>query len=367
MTPAALSGYLMVPLSGVMLCAAPAVTRPTLQFGIRVPPAHVSAPVIARQRHVYHWRTAAVAACATTALIASQGYGSWWLPRIILLLEVTADVCCFLLARKKVAAVKTAEAWFARLRQTVVADTSWRSRPEPYPVRWLIPAATVIAGTAIIGIARYRHLPAHLALGLGVTGGHPVLKSPVAAFAIVIGQLYVTGVWSGLLVLVYHSRPDIDTAAPAASLRQYRKLLTTYTRAALTMLALIDVTLLLAALQQWRVYQLSGSAGAAVLLAPFAAGLLTLVIVVVRAGRQRVRAAGVRPLFAQRACADRDDDRFWKGGLVYVNHGDAAIVVPARFGIGWTFNFGNPAAWLAIGGIIATGVGLALLRIAAGM
>lgn len=67
------------------------------------------------------------------------------------------------------------------------------------------------------------------------------------------------------------------------------------------------------------------------------------------------------------AGTDRDDDRFWKAGLVYVNRGDPAVMVSARFGLGWTLNLGNPAAWLLIGAILASGAGLAVLRIAAGM
>jgi uncharacterized membrane protein len=65
--------------------------------------------------------------------------------------------------------------------------------------------------------------------------------------------------------------------------------------------------------------------------------------------------------------AGRDDDRFWKAGLIYVTRADPAIVVPARIGVSWTLNLGNPAAWLVIAVIIGTVAGLAVLRIAAGM
>jgi hypothetical protein len=39
MTPAALIGDALVPLLGAMMCRVPAITRPTLQFGVRIPPA----------------------------------------------------------------------------------------------------------------------------------------------------------------------------------------------------------------------------------------------------------------------------------------------------------------------------------------
>jgi uncharacterized membrane protein len=64
---------------------------------------------------------------------------------------------------------------------------------------------------------------------------------------------------------------------------------------------------------------------------------------------------------------DRDDDRLWKAGLIYVNRDDPAIMVGARFGVGWTFNFANPIAWLVIAGIMAAPAGLALILRAAAM
>ena len=35
-------------------------------------------------------------------------------------------------------------------------------------------------------------------------------------------------------------------------------------------------------------------------------------------------------------------------GLVYVNPADPRLVVPKRFGIGWTFNFAKPIAWVLL-------------------
>ena len=366
MTPTMLIGNVLVPLLGALMCTLPTVSRPTLQFGVRVPPAHVGAAVIRQERRTFYRRSAAVAVCCAAAAVISWRSGSDWLPRIILLLELAADASCVWLARRKIIAVKTAEGWFAGLRQTVVADTSWRTQPQPFPVRWLIPAVSVIAATLVIGILRYPHLPDQLAIGLPPPGARLVPRSPVSAFALVIAQLYVTSMWTGLMVLVYRSRPDIDRADPTASLRGYRGLLDSYTRAALTLLGLVDLTFLLAALQRWQLYQLHG-VGAILPALPALAGVLILVVVAMRAGLERARSAGSGERPRPGSAADRDDDRFWKAGLVYINRSDPAIMVAARIGVGWTFNVGNPAAWLIIAVFIATAVGLEVIRLAAGM
>src|ERR1700722_10661512 len=319
MTAARVIGEVMVPFFAVLMCLGPAMTRPTVSFGVRVPAERVGSPVIRQERRAYRWRTAAVGACCTIAVVLLAGYGSWWLSRIILLLEVAADLGCYWLARQQVTAVKTAEDWYAGHRQIVATDTSWRTDPPRFPVRWLVPALAVITVTIVVGALRYPDLPARLVAGWG---GRRVPKSVLAAFAVVVGQLYVTVLWTGLMVLVYRSRPDIEAADPAGSTQRYRRFLAAFSRAVLTLMALVNLSVLLAALRNWQVYRLSGPASALPVL-PFAVGLLVLAVVGYRVGQggyrlaaSAGRAAGGR---GPAAGTDRDDDRFWKAGLIYVN------------------------------------------------
>ena len=152
--------------------------RPTVQFGVRVPRERAGAPVIRRERRAYYWRTAAIGLCCTAVAVLVQGRGSGWLTGIILLPEMAADFCCFRVARRKIAAVKNADDWFAGLRQTVVTDTSWRTDPPRFPVRWLVPALAVIAATIAVGALRYPGLPAHIATTAPVTGCPSLPSAP---------------------------------------------------------------------------------------------------------------------------------------------------------------------------------------------
>lgn len=352
MTPAALVAVLLVPLLGVLFCVSPAISRPTLQFGVRIPGDRAALPVVRGQRRAFYWRTAVVAGCCTAAAAVLAGHGAIWQVRVVLLAEILADLGCFGLARNRIAAAKNSGGWFAGRRQVVTADTSWRTSPVRFPVCWLLPAVAVIAATAITAMLRYPAL----------RSGHLVPRSPLGGFGPVAGQLYVTVMWTVLLQFVYRSRPDIDVADPAASARQYRRFLAAVTRAILTMLALIDLTMLLAALRRWQI----SSMPAAVTILPFLAGLAVLIVVSWRAGQGGSRlGGGLRPAPAH--VAPRDDDRFWKGGLIYVNRDDPAIMVGSRFGVGWTFNFGNRLAWLVIAGIVAGPAGLVVIRAVAGL
>jgi uncharacterized membrane protein len=364
MSASRLFAEVAVPFFAVTLCLAPVVTRPTVPFGVRVPGERVGAPVIRQERRAYFWRTAAVGACCIVAAVLLRDYGSWWLTRVILLLEVVADLGCYWLARQKITAVKTGENWYAGHRQVVATDTSWRTDPPRFPVRWLIPALIVIAVTVVVGALRYPDLPARLAVA--GRGGRQVPKSVVTVFAVVAVQLWVTALWTGMMLLVYRSRPDIEAADPAASTRRYRRFLAACTRAVLTLIALVNLSVLLVALRNWQVYRLAGAASALPVL-PFLVGLLVLAAVSFRVGQGGSRLPGGAGGHGAAAGTDRDDDRFWKAGLIYVNRDDPALLVGSRFGVGWTFNLANPTAWLVIAAIVAVPAGLAAISAAAGL
>ncbi len=59
----------------------------------------------------------------------------------------------------------------------------------------------------------------------------------------------------------------------------------------------------------------------------------------------------------------RDDDRYWYGGFFYNNPDDPALLVPKRFGLGWTVNFGHPQGKLFLIGMLLLPLVLAILTV----
>jgi uncharacterized membrane protein len=49
---------------------------------------------------------------------------------------------------------------------------------------------------------------------------------------------------------------------------------------------------------------------------------------------------------------DPTPNECWKGGIIYHNPADAALLVQRRDGIGFTFNTGNPWTWIILTGIV---------------
>jgi hypothetical protein len=84
MTTGVLAADGVVAFAGIMMVLAPAVSKPTVAFGIRVPPERTRAPCITAARRVYTVRAAAVGACCTVAAFLLPGGAPAWLPRLVL-------------------------------------------------------------------------------------------------------------------------------------------------------------------------------------------------------------------------------------------------------------------------------------------
>lgn len=58
---------------------------------------------------------------------------------------------------------------------------------------------------------------------------------------------------------------------------------------------------------------------------------------------------------------DRQNHSQWKAGMYYVNREDPSIFVEKIEGVGYTLNFGHPAAWLLFAVLLFLPLAIALL------
>jgi uncharacterized membrane protein len=81
---------------------------------------------------------------------------------------------------------------------------------------------------------------------------------------------------------------------------------------------------------------------------------IAAIVVYMIAGAQRIS-------YAMTAAQDSTPDRCWKGGLIYYNPSDPALMVPKRLGVGYTLNLGRPMAWLVVCAILIIPIILPLI------
>jgi uncharacterized membrane protein len=217
----------------------------------------------------------------------------------------------------------------------------------------LASAVIVILATVVIGVISYPSMPEILAVHYDAKGvtNRVVAKSVGAAFSLVFVQIGVTALLAGIAAVIVRSRPDVDPAHPVSSARWYRQYMSLGAKALLGLVAMIDLGMLGTSLLMW-----TGTVtpwAPLVVVLPILSAAVVAVVILARNNLERNGAEGDTGLI------HRDDDKHWRGGLFYVNREDHALVVPRRFGLGWTLNFGNPRAAMLLAGAAAL-IGLAV-------
>ena len=327
----------------------PSITSATVPFGVRVPAQHADDPTVARQTRSYRWRVllGGIAAAGIGVAIYALTGETLLLPLTVLLL-VGVWYGCFFLAHHEIRAANAAGGWYEGLHQGIAVDTALRTDPPRFPWLWLAPALIVTLATVVIGVILYPSMPETLAVHYGAMGVPDRLaaKSVGAAFSLVFVQLGATAVLVGIAAgIVFRSRCDIDPAHPVASARWHRQYMTLGAKALLGLVAMIDLGMLGSSLLMWT--GTVTSLAALVVVLPILAGVVVAVVVLARNNRERDKGEEDTGL------THRDDDKYWRGGLFYINREDHALWIPRRFGLGWTLNFGNPRAAMLLAGVVA--------------
>jgi uncharacterized membrane protein len=361
-------------LIGFLSLLTPLLTPRTVQFGVRLPAERAGDPVVAHARRTYWIGIGAVTAVAVSAGLFVRSAGAAAI--VADLVELVGSVAAYLLARSHVADAKRDGHWFEGRRQVTVTDTTLRTRPEPFPWPWTLPAVAITVGTAVVGAVRYPHLPPRLVSHYDA-GGHPTSytdKTFVSAFGLVMVQIAVTALIVVLSRVTARGKAELDAQDPHAAER-HRRFVTAMARCLLVLAAAVDLTMFFAALAMWNLVSSTGFFPV-LLIAPIVVATAGLVVVTVRVGQggSRLRVEGAEAASSGiglgtgsgigsgagnrigNGAVNRDDDRFWKLGMVYVNREDPAVFVQKRFGVGWTVNFGRPAVVGLLVGILAIAV-----------
>ncbi|MFB9926741.1 DUF1648 domain-containing protein [Amycolatopsis halotolerans] len=353
MTSSVLLDLAVIALLATVFWAMPALTRPTLPFGVRVPAARIAESAIVRAHHRYA-RGVLVAGTFAFVLVAFASAGLRWESAAAFAVPVLAAACCGLgyLAHRTVAAAKRSGDWYSGTRQAVATDTSLRTDPVRPQWIFLAPAAVLFGITAAIGAWRYGELPATLPTPNGVivdvarrsetTVGH--------AFATVIAQLLITVLVGLLGIALPRARPELDAAQPAASAARYRVYLAGVLRLLFGTAGCVTASLLVASLEVWEI--VPATTGVTVVsYLPLAVALVAWVAFTFRVGDAGHRLPSEEEDSSR---VQRDDDRYWHlAGQVYVNRGDPALLVHRRAGVAWTLNLGHPISWAILAALAA--------------
>ena len=351
-------------LFGILFAAIIAFRPPGLPLSVRVPQAHANDAVV--HSAIRRFRLGLVLAWVLTAALTVTLAVADLTPLATLLpvlLYATLSILVLVLSRRMILRAKREGGWFEGLPVRVSAQITVPAYRHP-PIIWPALAVIVLAVATAVNAALYPTLPDPLPVHFKIAGDPNgwAAKSVWSVF----GVLMVGAADVVLLTVLsffaarYSARTQADDSAEQAALRSevQRSMLTSLLSRLSFVIALgisaIELAQRLLPGAKW------ATAASAI---GFVVLVMVLIISTVTRARVQVRPANVRD--PRRARPDAaDDDKHWKGGLFYVNRDDSALVVPRRFGLGWTLNLGRPggiAVMLLLLLVIAGGVAAGIL------
>ncbi|MCI8468116.1 MAG: DUF1648 domain-containing protein [Eggerthellaceae bacterium] len=351
---------LTVVVTGGLLAATPWLMPKDEYFAVTVPPAARADARLVGFRRRYAQAMAAITAVCALGLVAVLAVGpvdassaalAWALGGAVLI-PVVASFCLMLHYRRRVQDVKRAEGWRAEGR-AAVAVVGEDDIPRPLSMAWDLLYIPVILGTLALVIATYPSMPDLIPMHADFSGtvNSWAPKNPAALFPVAT-QLFLAVVMVFCHWTILRSKRPTGVGAPVTTALAYgmfaRASSVLLVATGLLLTTVMGVTFVLSDIGVITL----GTVAVVILVAvaPVVAGSIVIAVVYGQAGSRLARRLGASG--EETARLDADDDRYWKLGVFYVNPDDASLFLPERFGIGWTVNWGRPAAWGILVGLI---------------
>ncbi|WP_418924160.1 DUF1648 domain-containing protein [Ellagibacter isourolithinifaciens] len=249
--------------------------------------------------------------------------------------------------RKRVEVIKREEGWKAE-RDEAVALIGFEEAPVPPSLAWNVVYVPIVLITLAIGLALYPSapdmVPTHFDFAGNVnqwTPKGPALIAFPLLFEVFMAACFIFSHW-----MTIRSKKDIDPARPAISAYAYGA----FARAECILL-LVGGSVLTAVLGFVMILMMTEVLSLFVTMALifattviFVGATIAVSIVYGQSGSRLIKR------LEENGDIIADNDEHWKAGIFYWNKDDASLVLPKRFGVGWTMNWARPATWVIVGG-----------------
>lgn len=339
----------------------PKFLKQTEAFGVYVPEQYAKEETVVRLKKRYS------TVVLTSGLIILVGYLFWALiqkptEETLVLISVGVQFTIMFVGlgyyfylHMRVKKLKEEQQWLSGKSEVRVVDLNFQEKQQLLPrVVFIIPMIVTI-GLIIYTFVKYPEMPDLIPTHWGPNGQPDAFseKSYFSSISLLLILLVMQGMFLMMSEGMKFSGSRINPANKKTSLAQqlaFRKYTSWF-----ALFITISVTLMMGYFQLQTIHpEISIS------WIMFALPLLFLVttfigvaIYTIKVGQSgsRIKMDEESPNL-ENTIAVVEDDKYWKGGMFYVNKDDPSILVEKRFGIGWTLNFGKPVSWIFLFGPI---------------
>lgn len=331
----------------------PYIVRETIIFGVTVPEQNVKHPALRNMKKHYAQFVGISGVMLLLMMIVSYYYfaQSEFMQSILLLgclfTMLAISMTLYWINHQKVLKLKKEEQWGLNIKQVRAVDLTARSRDEMLPWPFYVIPFGVTVFLMIFTFRHYDQIPDHIAVHWGPNGEADSWRSKTyfTAVSLPLVMLMMQCMMWGIVDSIKRSAIKLAVNRKEESLEDQLK-----SRKYMSwsiMLLSYAFTILFTVLQLSNIYP-SMTTGNRLLPVFILFLLLVLGSVLVYAWKKRKLRVNYGDNVASEV-TDVDEDRYWKGGLMYVNRQDPSVFVEKRFGVGWTMNFANPRGYIVIG------------------
>lgn len=330
----------------------PYISRKNLSFGISIPEEYYNDVQVKEIRKKYTVNGLIISAGVFILTIILSV--TIKIPDIEFLLVTPAMIVlliCFnilyLMAYGKMKALKAQSSWKEHSQEVVVVDTSFRRKKYMVSPLWFFAYLALITVTTGIGLLFYDKIPDRIPMNFGFNGSvynwadksyRLILFNPIV-------QLFLTVVFGFSYWMLGKSKQQIDASRPEASSEKNR--IFRYRWSACLVFSGLGMVAMFSFMNLC-IWGFVGNLKLAAYIPMVYCVLMILafILLAITTGQSGNRIHVYMDKEEKRVSVSRDDDRYWKLGILYFNPEDPSLFIEKRFGIGWTFNWGRPMCWV---------------------
>ena len=343
----------------------PYISRKTLSFGISIPENIFNNSKLSSIRKKYLNLIISsgiffVAVIIILVLLPTINSNQAGISSAILVLgNLLANSLIYLRAHKQMKALKSENVWEQDASQLITVETGFHSRKIKTNPLWFAIYLLVITTTIMVSLMVYETIPGRIPLRFDFSGDATnfVEKSYQVLLFIPLVQLLMTLIFIFVYYSITKAKQQIEPGNRQQTLQQ--TVIFRYRWSLFTIIAGL-LTLVMLSLIQFTMIGLipSKMISMIILILPIII-VIAAVILSILTGQSgsRVKTKNLpekKPIF-------KDDDSYWKFGVLYYNPEDPAIFIEKRFGIGWTINWGRKSSWLILLGLLLLTGGFILI------
>lgn len=365
--PAAMLGLsiLLILVCGAFMAFLPYLMPKRECFAVTVPDDAQSDPALRHLKRTYAGIMLVLTAlctllCAGLAALGAEGAAALGMGASVTVLCV-ACYALMLYFRSKVQALKRERGWQAEGARTAAPVTA-DGLPRPLSLKWDALFLVPLVVSLVVCLAGYGHIPEEIPRQVGFDG--QVTSYFHKSLAVACFPALVVAFIGGILMLSHwmmlRSKKFSDPSAPALSAWAYAMFVRAQTMLVVAgglLCGCVGVVLAFSFVGMLSIGQAAALCLALVLVVAIASTAVSVVY-----GQNGSRLIAHAPVAGEGL--PRDNDRYWKLGVFYANPEDPSLILPERFGVGWTMNWGRPAAWALLAGVVLAVIGFVMLVVA---